>query len=394
MRTRALSQHPLTPAAEDGHSLPRLADDIAQRFLLLPAGAVIALVWANVRPESYFRLAQSLAFAVNEIGMAFFLALVAQEAFEATMPGGALHTWRRWTLPMIAAAGGVVGSTLVYFGSLAWDYEPVVTPGWPLASAVDIVFAYFIVKSIFRRHAAVPFLLLLAITTNAIGLVAMAVSASALDLHPSRTILMLVALGLALLLKRGRVRSFWPYVVICGTLSWWALYLGGVHPSLALIPVVPFLPHAARSARFFEDAPHGVHDSPRHFEHVFNYPVQVILFLFGLVNAGVLVRDYGPGTWAVLLSALVGRPLGILVAIALAVSAGWHLPLHLRWRELTVLALAASCAFTFALFFATAIFALGPVLDEIKMGALSTSVGLLLALGTARLFRVGRFAGR
>ncbi len=42
--------------------------------------------------------------------MAFFLALIAQEVFEALMPGGALHTWRRWGLPVIGALGGVAGS--------------------------------------------------------------------------------------------------------------------------------------------------------------------------------------------------------------------------------------------------------------------------------------------
>jgi hypothetical protein len=46
------------------------------RFLMLPFGAVIALVWANTRPESYFGSRFPVRFFVNEIGMALFFALI------------------------------------------------------------------------------------------------------------------------------------------------------------------------------------------------------------------------------------------------------------------------------------------------------------------------------
>lgn len=82
---------------------------IVDRFLLLPLGALIALVWANTAGESYFRTAHALAFPVNEIGMAFFLALTTQEVVEAVMPGGALYTWRRGTIGAGAVYLLVVG---------------------------------------------------------------------------------------------------------------------------------------------------------------------------------------------------------------------------------------------------------------------------------------------
>ena len=63
-------------------------------YLLLPLGGVIALIWANTAGDGYFRVAQALAFAVNDIGLAFGLAYVAQEVIEATLPGGAFHPWR------------------------------------------------------------------------------------------------------------------------------------------------------------------------------------------------------------------------------------------------------------------------------------------------------------
>lgn len=61
------------------------------------------------------------------------------------------------------------------------------------------------------------------------------------------------------------------------------------------------------------------------------------------------------------------------------------------WRELIVVSLAASAGFTFALFFATSVMPPGPLLGELKLGALATVVGALVALAAARLLHVGRF---
>ena len=65
-----------------------------EHYVVLPLGGLIALVWANTDAVSYFEVAQALAFAVNDIGMAFVLAYLAQEVIEAALPGGALHPWR------------------------------------------------------------------------------------------------------------------------------------------------------------------------------------------------------------------------------------------------------------------------------------------------------------
>ncbi|HEX2462848.1 MAG TPA: Na+/H+ antiporter NhaA [Vicinamibacterales bacterium] len=360
-------------------------------FLLLPIGGLVAIVWANTGPESYFTSAHNFAFVVNEVGMALFFALVAQEVVEEVIPGGALHTWRRWTLPVVAAVGGIVGSALVYLAYVRWQYELVLSSGWPVAGAIDLAFAYFIVKAIFRRHAAIPFLLLLAIAADAIGMLLIASRHPYVEMRPGGTALMAAALGLAFVLRRRKVRTFWPFLLACGPLSWWALYIDGLHPALALVPIVPFLPHAPRSLEVFTDAPHSRHDSPRHFEHVWQYPIQAVLFLFGLVNAGVLLNGYDTGTWALRAAALVGKPLGILAAVGLALTFGLHLPTRFHWRDLVVVALATSGVFTFGLFFATAVFPMGPVLTQLKMGAVLSGVGVPLAFAAARLLHTGRF---
>jgi NhaA family Na+:H+ antiporter len=369
---------------------------VTEHYLALPIGAAVALFWANAWPESYFRFAHALAFPVNEIAMVLFFGLVAQEIFEAVIPGGALHRWQRWSVPIVAAAGGLAGSTLMYGAFVDWKIEPLLHPGWPAVAAVDVAFAYFIVRAIFRRrHAALPFVLVLAAASNAVAFLAGASTFAGGSRAGGAAALMALAIGAAVWMNRRHVKAFWPYIWGCGALSWLALYLDGFHPGLALVPIVPFMPHARRRPEdLFADEGAGRAATPRHFEHIWHYHVQVALLLFGLVNAGILLTNFDTGSWAMLMGAIVGRPLGIVAATALALALGMHLPTGVRWRDLVVIAVAASAGFTFALFLATTVYPAGPTLAQLKLGALSTAAGALLALAAARMFRVGRFARR
>jgi Na+/H+ antiporter NhaA len=134
-------------------------------------------------------------------------------------------------------------------------------------------------------------------------------------------------------------------------------------------------------------------DATHHAEHEWNEIVQVILFLFALVNAGVILRGYGTGTWALLAAALVGRPIGALAGIAVASFIGLDTP-RIGWRDLVVVAFSISGGFTLALFFAVGVVPPGPILDEIKIGALLGILGAGLALAAAVTLGVGRFARR
>jgi len=245
-------------------------------------------------------------------------------------------------------------------------------------------------KTIMPRGGALPFALVVAIVTDMVGMIAVTPTYVNTQERLGGASLMVMAIGFAALMRALKERRFWPYLLICGPLSWAAFYREGLHPAFALVPIVPFLRHEPRRLDLFADPPDD--DATHRFEHEWNEVVQVMLFLFGLVNGGVLLKGYDSGTWAMLLSALAGRPLGILAAVGLAVAAGLHLPRRTGWRELVVIAAASSTGFTFALFFATGILSIGPVLAQITIGALGTAVGSALAFGAARLLHVGRFA--
>jgi NhaA family Na+:H+ antiporter len=360
-------------------------------FLLLPIGGLVAIVWANLAPESYFTMARPLTFWVNDVAMALFFALITQEVLEEVMPGGALHGVRRWLLPVTAATGAFAAAAMLYMAYITWNYELALTSGWPVATAIDIAFVYVIARIIFRRHPAVPFALVVAIAVAIAGLLWVSWRQEMVHVKPGGVTIMLVALGLAMAMRIVNVKSFWPILLVCGPLSWWALYVSGINPALALVPLMPFVRHTPRGTAVFEDRPHTAHASMSHFEHAFRFPVHAVLFLFGLVNAGVLLSGYGTGTWAVLTAALIGKPLGLLLGAAAGVALGLHLPRGLHWRDLVVLAFATTGGFGFALFYATAVYAAGPLLGELKLGVILSGLGVALAFGAAYLMRVGRF---
>lgn len=366
---------------------------IVDQYLVLPLGAAIALLWANSQPEVYFTFAHRLAFATNDIGMAFFLALITKEVVEAA-PKGAPHTWRRLMLAVVAAAGGIAGSLAVYFGYLRFgDESSVLARGWPVLCATDIAFSYLIARIVCRQQA-LPFLVLVAIVSDAIGLAILEVRYPIADVRIGGAALLMAGIFVATVMRRCDVGSFWPYILASGTPVWWGLFLSGFHPALALVPIVPFLKRASRNRGFLVDAPPGARDALGRFQRTAKYPVQIVLFFFALVNAGVILRSVGTGTWALLVAALAGKPLGILIAVAIAAAAGLRLPRNITWGDMVVIALTSSTGFSFALFFALRTFAVGPLLGEVKLGVLLTVALSPLAIVAARLLRVGRFAQR
>ncbi len=92
-------------------------------------------------------------------------------------------------------------------------------------------------------------------------------------------------------------------------------------------------------------------------------------------------------------SIIIGKPAGILAATAVAAFAGLRLPAHVTWRDMTVVGIVAGIGFTVALFFATAAFPYGRLLDETKLGALLSFGAFFIALGAARVLNVERRSG-
>ena len=374
------------------HARSKAARLIFDNSLLLLAGTVTAVLWANIDAVSYDAIARSLHFWVNDVGMVFFFALAAKEVFEATLPGGPLSSPRRALSPLAAAVGGMVAPALIYL-ALALTRGPVdLARGWAIPCATDIAFSAMVARLLFRKgHPAIPFLLLLAIADDAIGLVILAVFYPSGPLSAWALVgLMAAAVLLAVWLRRRGTRTFWPYILGPGALSWAALHFGGFHPALALVPIVPFMPHAPADLGLFDRRELRRPDILSRFEHWWATPVQFVLLLFGFANAGVPFEQIGPGTYYVIAGLLLGKPIGIVLFANAARLSGASLPPGLRVGDLLVVGVAASIGFTVALFFATAAFPAGAVLAQAKMGALLSFAGAPLAIVVARIAGVSR----
>src|SRR5512132_2840385 len=177
-----------------------------QNSLLLAFGTVSGLVWANAAHPSYQRFADTLHFAVNDIGMVFFFALAVKEIIEATLPGGPLASPREAAVPIIAAAGGMIGPAGLYVLQATLIHRPELMPGWAIPCATDIAFSYLAARFVFPKgHPAIPFLLLLAIADDALGLILLALFYPAGPVSLAKFVaLMVPAVAVTLWLRQRR----------------------------------------------------------------------------------------------------------------------------------------------------------------------------------------------
>ncbi len=419
----------------------RVWDFVTNYSLLLIAGALVALVWANWDVASYRDFVEyellhgsfvghahyneagqieyrslTLHYLVNDVLMAFFFAIAAKEVWEAVILKNGSLRGRKAATPLFATVGGMIGPVTVYLGLatiLGSDVFDAVANGWAIPTATDIAFSYLVGRIVFGAgHPAVRFLLLLAIADDAAGLVILAIFYPSGDLTLHWLLLSLgAAVGVFVLFNwlprvtdkgdqlrrrstwvRNRL-SFWPYL-IAACLSWYGFQESGLHPALGLLPIVPTIPHADRAFGVFSEAEQYLTDLLNRVEHLLKHPVEIILFLFGLTNAGVEFASISDPTWLVLLGLMIGKPAGIFVfGWIAAVPLRLGLPKGMRMIDLLVVGLVAAIGFTVSLFIASVAFEPGSVQDAAKMGALFSFATAIIAVVAGRLAGIRRLPG-
>jgi NhaA family Na+:H+ antiporter len=343
--------------------------------------------------------------------MAFFFAIAAKEVWEAVILKNGSLRGKKAATPLFATAGGMFGPIAVYLGLavlLGSDTYSALANGWAIPTATDIAFSYLIGRMVFGAgHPAVRFLLLLAIADDAAGLIILAIFYPSGDLAPEWLLLSLVAAAgvfflfnwLPRYLDQGdqlrpcssfmrRVFSFWPYLA-AACLSWYGFMQSGLHPALGLLPIVPTIPHADRAFGIFSEAEQYLTDLLNKIEHALKYPVEIVLFFFGLLNAGVELGAIGDATWLVLAGLLIGKPAGIfLFGYIAAKPMGLGIPQGMRMSDLIVIGFVAAIGFTVSLFVASVAFEPGTVQDAAKMGALFSFFAAVVAIIAGKLLRV------
>jgi len=351
----------------------------------------------------------TLHFLVNDVLMAFFFAIAAKEVWEAViLENGSLRGKKAMT-PLIATAGGMLGPVVVYLSlAFALGIFDSVHRVWAIPTATEIAFSYHVGRVVFGAgHPAIRFLLLLAIADDAAGLIILAIFYPTGVLAP---VWLLLSFGAALAvfvlcnwlprrLDRGdqlrpnsswvrQKLSFWPYL-LAGCLSWFGFQEAGIHPALGLLPIVPTIPHADRAFGIFAEAEQYLTDLLNWIEHHLKHPVEIVLFFFGLMNAGVEFSAISAPTWLVFFGLIIGKPVGIFIMGWIAAKPmGLGLPEGMRLPDLFVVGVVAAIGFTVALFVASVAFQAGPLQDAAKMGALFSFGAGALAIVAGIVMRV------
>jgi NhaA family Na+:H+ antiporter len=369
--------------------------------LVLFAATALALLWENSPWHASYehlweiRVARigwlvdidvSLHFLVNEVLMTLFFFVVGLE-IRREAHDGALASLKLAALPIAAAAGGVVAPALIY---LALNGDASLARGWAVPTATDIAFAVGVLALLGSRvdPALRALLLALAIADDVAAIVIIAlVFAGGVSLVG----LALAAAGIAgvLLLRKLGVTAEIVYA-LPGAVLWLGLLDAGLHPVLAGVVLGLLTPMAA--LRPGEPPP-----AVRIERLLHPWVAFAVMPLFALANAGVRLDglDLAAPTSTMLaggivLGLVVGKPVGIFAAAALAVRLGWcALPRGIGWSGVLVVGCLGGIGFTMAIFVATLAFPGPEALAAAKLAvivgsAASAALGLLLG---ARLLR-------
>ena len=418
--------------------------NVLQEFSIpLIVGVVAGLAVANVDPDFYKSIvgwkflgedaeflhhAIDFKFLINDMFMVLFFGIAAKEITESILPGGALNPPSKAINPLLGTLGGVLGPVIFFFifavmfmsegitdlsaaiGSAfqapseeLYQSKEVLFRGWGIPTATDIALAWLVAKMVFGgKHPAVGFLLLLAVADDAIGLGIIAIFYP--QHQPEPMWLGLVALGMVIcyLLRRQNVQRWTLYIFFGGLLSWIGLLKAHLHPALALVPIVPFLPGPTHDLGLFAEADddhedhgdghHHGHSPLEEFEHQLKTFVDFGLFFFAFINAGVAFSTIGTITWVILGALLVGKTVGIFLFSWIGVMLGFPLPDRMGLRHLFVAGIVAGLGLTVALFVAGEAYpnkgTAGVLQGPAKMGAVFSAGAAFIAIVLGKILKV------
>jgi NhaA family Na+:H+ antiporter len=330
--------------------------------ILLLAAAVVAMVVANSPLVSVYNallettvavqvgaleISKPLLLWVNDGLMAIFFFLVGLEIKREILEGE-LSSVDQVILPGMGALGGMIVPAAIYAAFNLGD--PVALDGWAIPVATDIAFALALLSAFGARAPAVlkVFLLTLAIFDDFAAIVIIALFYSA-SLSVAALLFAAVALTAAVTMNRMGVTRTSSYIVL-GIVLWIAVLKSGVHATLAGVLIAFCIPMRDADGK-----------SPlRDLEHNLHGPVAfAILPAFAFANAGLALSGMSLGdllhplTAGVVVGLLVGKPVGILVFVGLAVGLKFaRIPRGVSWFQLIGVAFACGIGFTMSLFIA------------------------------------------
>jgi len=323
------------------------------------------LGWEN---ES-LHLRYPLLLWINDGLMAIFFLLVGLE-IKRELVEGELSSFKRASLPVMAAIGGVVLPALIY---IFFNAGKETADGWAIPMATDIAFALAIIKVLGKK---VPlglriFLAALAIVDDLMAILVIAIFYST-SLNLTYLLYALGILILLLIFNRMGVKKIYAYL-LPGVFMWYFIHHSGIHATIAGVLVAFTLPTTPDSAK----------ESPlEKLEHFLTKPVNFLIMpLFALANTNIEFMDgmveglKSPLALGIILGLFIGKPVGIFLFSWISIKTGLsQRPTGSDWKTLFGVAMLAGIGFTMSIFISFLSFSDEFLLSESKFAILIASV--------------------
>jgi NhaA family Na+:H+ antiporter len=254
---------------------------------------------------------------INYLLMSIFFFVVGME-IKRELTSGHLASIKKAMLPFVAAIGGMAVPALIYL-AIAGGLAP---GGWGVPVATDIALAVGLLTMLGPSVAASlrSFLLALAVMDD-IGAILIIAFVYSTGIKFSWLATASLALVLIAVLKKTRVSSLLPYVLVAFTL-WFSLYKTGVHPTLAGVVLGLMVPNTVRSKTKIDDAEDGSVSVIEWLELKF-HPVSTffVIPIFAFANTGVVITSESIKgasqsliAWGIFCGLVIGKPIGVLIA--------------------------------------------------------------------------------
>ncbi|GAA3815816.1 Na+/H+ antiporter NhaA [Cellulomonas soli] len=377
--------------------------------ILLLAGALAALVWANVAGDSYVAVRDTVVgpaalhldltvgqWATDGLLAVFFFVIGLELKREIVV--GELHDVRTAVVPAVAAVGGMLVPAGLYL-AVNLTADGGAPGGWAVPTATDIAFAVAVLALVGRNlpSALRAFLLTLAVVDDLLAIVVIAAFYSDQVAFGWLAASFACVAVFALVLRRGWTS---PWLLLPLALAAWAfMHTSGVHATIAGVLLGFAVPASPGSTQRALRLPAPPEDSlAERFEHRWRpvsagFAVPVFaLFAAGVPLSATVVGETftDPAAQGVALGLVLGKPLGIVAATWLvATFTRATLAGGLGWGDVLGVGLLGGIGFTVSLLVGELAFGSGTTHEHVVVAILFSSAAAAAA-GSVALAARGR----
>jgi NhaA family Na+:H+ antiporter len=305
---------------------------------------------------------------INDALMAVFFLLVGLE-IKREMVEGELSSFKKASLPVIAALGGMLVPAFIYF---MFNKGESTATGWGIPMATDIAFALAVISMLGKSipTSLKVFLAALAIVDDLGAILVIAVFYTN-EVHFDYLLMAAGIVALLIAFNFFNVKQLYFYL-IPGVFLWYFIHHSGIHATIAGVLLALTIPTNKTSL-----------ESPlEKLEHLLNGPVNYFIMpIFALANTNITFQKemisglVSPLGFGIITGLFAGKTIGVTLFSWLAVKLKLgSLPSKAGWKHIIGLGMLAGIGFTMSIFISLLSFSDALHVTEAKFAVLCASV--------------------